>query len=282
MRLQAKSRFGLTVIEMLLTTVLIGVLALILYSLLDVGTTLGAKNTAMNTSHQQARMALLQMTKTLHAAVSAPRLVDLNGNPTLLAPAPGVSFQLWAGGPYKITADTSNARQNGVTVNVTDKPFTGGTQHLIIPGYQLETDINPKPPTTTGLVTLIPTPTPSPTPSPVPIPLVAITVPGASPAPAPSVNCFLTNRCYFVVKNGALEWHYPDPATGAMNFAVLATGISSATPFTLSGEDVTVNLSGEDSHYNNQQTRSGNGGFKSTRLLLSETIPVRSVLTTSP
>lgn len=280
MKLTPKSRFGLTLIEMLLTTVLIGVLGLVLYSLLSVGTTLGAKNTAMNTSHQQARMALLQMTKTLHAAVSAPQLVDLNGNPTLLAPAPGISFQLWAGGPYQITADTGDVWQNGVTVNVTDKPFTGATQRLIIPGYQLETDINSKPSNTTGTTTLTPTATPFPTPTP-----VRISVPGASPAPAPSINCFLTNRCYYIVNNGALEWHFPDPATGLTKIVVLATGISSATPFTLSGEDVTVTLAGEDSHYDNykkQQDGSWNGKFQSTGFVLREIIPVRSVLTTSP
>lgn len=277
MKPRSQSCSGLTLVEMMVTTLLIGFLGLIVFSLLNVGTILGAKNTATNTAHQQGRVALLQMTKTLHSAVSVPQLVDLNGNPTVVQPAPGISFQLWAGGPYEITADTTDAWRNGVTVNVTDRPFTGGIQRLIIPGYQVETDINSNPPNTTGTVTLTPTSIPLPAPTPVPI-----TVPGASPAPAPSINCFLTNRCYYVVKNGVLEWHYPDPATGLLKVVVLATGINAPFPFSLSNNAVSVNLSSEDSRYSNQKTRSGNGGFKSENILLSETIPIRSNLTTSP
>jgi hypothetical protein len=37
------------------------VLGLVIFSLLNIGTVLGAKNTAMNTAHQQARTAMLKM-----------------------------------------------------------------------------------------------------------------------------------------------------------------------------------------------------------------------------
>ena len=284
MKLQFGSRSGLTLVEMMITTTLIGVLGLIIFSILSTGTSLGAKNTAVNTAHQQARSALLKMTQTIHSAVSAPQLIDANGNPTAVQPAAGVSFQVWAGGPYKVTADTGDAWK-GVKVNVPDKPFTNGNQRLIIPGYQLEANIA-VPSASTGAVTLVPTATPSPAPIPVPI-----TVPAASPSPAPSTNCFITNRCSYVVvvpdpindpNHGNLEWHYTDPATGKLAVTKLTSQIG-AKPFQLSANgDVIVNLTAEDASQSNQDMRSAYGGFKSTKALLSETIPIRAKLTATP
>ena len=64
---------------------------------------LGAKNTAVNTAHQQARTAMLQMIQDLHSAVSLPALSDVNHvplvNPAPNTAAPGISFQLWSTGP---------------------------------------------------------------------------------------------------------------------------------------------------------------------------------------
>ena len=56
---------GYTLTEVLFTTALIGVVGLIIYALLLTGTILGAKNTAINTAHQQARMAMLEMVQDL-------------------------------------------------------------------------------------------------------------------------------------------------------------------------------------------------------------------------
>ena len=76
MKIHLPSRSGLTLIEMSVTAGLVGVLGLIIYSLLNMGTILGAKNTATNTAHQQARIAMLEIFQDLHAAVSLPQLVD--------------------------------------------------------------------------------------------------------------------------------------------------------------------------------------------------------------
>jgi hypothetical protein len=56
---------------------LIGVLGLAIYSMLNIGMILGAKNTAVNTAHQQARVAMLQMVQDIHSAVSLPALTDV-------------------------------------------------------------------------------------------------------------------------------------------------------------------------------------------------------------
>ena len=114
MKLGSHARSGLTIVELMVTTVLIGVLGLIIFSLLNTGTILGAKNTAVNTAHQEARIAMLKMTKNLHSAISPLVLYD-PATPNTPAPAdglaPGILFQLWGGGPFRIAADAT-AGQN--------------------------------------------------------------------------------------------------------------------------------------------------------------------------
>ena len=106
MRIHVQSRSGLTLIELSVTSALVGVLGLIIYSLLNIGAILGAKNTAVNTAHQQARVAMLQMIQDMHAAISLPYLIDVdtNGNVVLgangdeIGPRLGVIVPLQADG----------------------------------------------------------------------------------------------------------------------------------------------------------------------------------------
>ena len=91
MKIHSRSRSGLTLVELSVTTGLVGVLGLIIYSLLNMGTILGAKNTAVNTAHQQARVAMLQMTQDLHAAISLPYLFDVDSSGNVILDANGVS-----------------------------------------------------------------------------------------------------------------------------------------------------------------------------------------------
>jgi hypothetical protein len=162
-----------------------------------------------------------------------------------------------------------------VQVNVTDTPFTNGApplnQLLVIPGYEVEANIK-KPVGTTGPTTLIPLATPAPTPP-------AVQISGTGAPTNSNIACFVTSRCYYVVNNGALEWHYTDQTTGRPAVVTLMTGIN-AKPFDLASGEVSVTLSSEDANYSNQNTRAD--GFKSTKVLLSETIPVRTILTLNP
>src|SRR4029077_16643901 len=100
-----------TLFELTIALSLIGTIGLAIYSMLNVGLILGAKNTAVNTAHQQARVAMLELVQDLHSCVSLPALCDVNSvplvNPPPNTPAPGISFQLWAGGPYQIVADAA-------------------------------------------------------------------------------------------------------------------------------------------------------------------------------
>src|SRR5438552_2351682 len=112
------------------------------------GTNHGAKNTPINTAHQHAQMAMLQMVQDLHSAISLPQLIDANGSP-VAAPSPGaspgtaqgISFQLWSQGPYRVAGDRT-ASDNTVAIEapaVNPAPLPG--QRLIVPTHQIEDDI---------------------------------------------------------------------------------------------------------------------------------------------
>jgi hypothetical protein len=264
MKLSSRACSGLTLAELMVTTMLIGVLGLIIFSLLNTGTILGAKNAAVNTAHQQARIAMLQMTKNLHSAISPLVLYDPN-NPNAPAPADGLAagilFQLWGGGPFRIAAD-ANAGQNTVTINVTGALAPKVHQRLIIPTHNVDSDITAVNGAAPGPVTLtLQTPLP-------------VNITGTAGF---NISCFTTDVCAYIVNNGALEWH---SLTAPPLFVVLTTGITQAQPFqTPNTGDVgsprvvaAIGLSTADSQTSNR-------GFKSANILLNGTVPTKAKLT---
>src|ERR1700736_4939690 len=151
MKLSSTTR-GLTLIELIFTTVLISVLGLIIYSLLNNGMVLGAKNTAVNTAHQQARVAMLEMLQNLHSSVSLPALADASGTPypsPVPASAEGIAFQQWRSGPHKIISGGSGPNGDYTTsdktihIKVTGASSAAPTvgERLIIPTHQIEGDV---------------------------------------------------------------------------------------------------------------------------------------------
>ncbi len=147
MRIQRRISSGLSLVELSITMGVIGVVGLLIYTLLNIGTILGAKNTATNTAHQQARVAMIEMIQNLHSAVSLPALTGLVGNQ-----ASGISFQQWGavmsngvmtsnGGPHEIRND-ANAGQNQVRLVIAaGQPLPIAGQRLIVPTHQIEDDI---------------------------------------------------------------------------------------------------------------------------------------------
>lgn len=270
-----RSRAGLTLVEMMVTLVVMSALGLIIFSLLNTGTILGAKNTAVNTAHQQARMALLQMMKNLHSSVSALTFVDLNRTNQIIAaanpegPAAGVSFQLWAMGPFKVSADAAAAqKQVSVTVTGTTTPQIG--QRFILSSHRFESDITAVAGAAPGNITLT-----------LQDNVPAGGIQGTGGTTNFNYSCFITDRCNYVVNNGALEFR---SATAAPALVVLTTGISSPSPFKRppnSGAPgsprlvAAIDLSTSDSQYSNRN-------FKSANILLNGTIPIRSRLTILP
>src|SRR5919108_2610730 len=110
---------GYTLIELGIFSSVFSTVGIALCSLLNVSLVLGAKNLAINTAHEQARTAMIQMLEDLHSAISLPYLVDGNGNQLSGAgPAAGISFQELVSGPHKISADASTT-QNQVSLTLT-------------------------------------------------------------------------------------------------------------------------------------------------------------------
>jgi hypothetical protein len=267
MKLQAKTE-GRTVIELLFTLLLISVVGLTIYSLLSTGTILGAKNTAVNTAHQQARTAMLQMVQDLHSTISLPQLVDASGNVVSGGgPAAGISFQLWSIGPLQVAADAA-VGQPVVQVKIpagTQAPVAG--QRLIVPTHQIEDDITAVSNPAGGIYALTLAHN------------LTTVISGTQSPTSYNIVCYITDRCSYIVKNSQLQWNGP---TTRKAFAVMGSNITSATPFTTPNTPAgalyyrfvaAVDLSTCDLSYNNR-------GFKSANILLNGQVPMRARLTT--
>jgi prepilin-type N-terminal cleavage/methylation domain-containing protein len=271
---------GFTLVELMVTTVLIGVVGLVLYSILYTSTVLGAKNTAVNVAHQQARVAMVDMLQDLHSSVSLPALSDSTGT-AYPSPAPtaagGISFQVWSSGPHKIINNTS-VGDTQIRISLTAGPTPAPGQRLIIPAYQLECDIaslgNNSPNNLKVNLTNISGPALTP---PITYPTsslpVAINGTGSS---AGDVICFVTDRCSYTVSGSTLRWTWKGNTKAVGNYITNATPFS--TPTTPAGAlyyrfVAAIDLSTSDLQYSNR-------GYKSANILLNGQVPLKSRLTT--
>jgi hypothetical protein len=267
-----------TLVETIFTTVIVGVVGLVIYALLNIGTILASKNIAVNTAHQQARTAMLQMVADLHASVSLPQLVDVNGSPSptpdpsasptttpATTPAAGIAFQLWSSGPHKVITNVA-ITQNVLTINSpnTIDPSPTPGQRLVIPGHGIEEDIVAVTALSSKSYTLT----------------LAHNVRAAIDTSNGNIPCFITDRCSYIIKNQQLNWMGP---TTKKTFTVMGQNIISQTPFsvptTASGAlyhrfVAAIDLSTSDLQFSNR-------GFKSANILLNGQVPMRTRLTTA-
>jgi hypothetical protein len=273
---------GFKLVELMFTVVLIGVVGLVLYSILYTTTVLGAKNTAVNVAHQQARVAMVDMLQDLHSSVSLPALSDSSGAPYASpAPtvAPGISFQQWSSGPHKIKNNTQvGDTQIRISLTANAGPMPAPGQRLIIPAYQLECDIaslgNNSPNDLKVNLTNISGPALTP---PITYPTsslpVAINGTGSN---AGDVVCFITDRCSYAVSGSNLNWKWKGNNKAVANYVTNSTPFS--TPTTPAGAlyyrfVAAIDLSTSDTQYSNR-------GYKSANILLNGQVPFKSRLTT--
>ncbi len=249
---------------------LLGVFGIAIYSMLNVSMVLGAKNTAVNSAHQQARTAMLQMVRDIHFAVSLPALTDVNGlalvNPTPNTAAPGISFQMWSAGPYQITADSA-AGSAVIQIQVPgDSRVPVAGQRVIVQGHRVEENINSVTSLGGGAYRLkLDNP-------------ITNAIDGTGSPTFYNISCFITDRCSYVVTNGSLQWNGP---TTRKAFAVLGSDVVSPTPFTIPNTPAgalyyrfvaAINLCTSDSKYDQR-------GYKSANILLNGQVPMRARLT---
>src|SRR5437867_13320337 len=65
---------GYTVAELAVATAVMAILGIVVFNVLNSGMILYAKNTAVNSAHQEARDGVNRLTRDIHAAVSVPQL----------------------------------------------------------------------------------------------------------------------------------------------------------------------------------------------------------------
>lgn len=281
MKIRSQTRSGLTLVELSVTAGLVGVLGLIIYSLLNIGTILGAKNTATNTAHQQARVAMLKMIEDLHSAISLPALQGVVGNK-----ASGISFQQWGaapttgglapnGGPHRIRND-ANAGQKVIHIAVTSgqpAPIVG--QRLIVPTHQIEDRIAAVSGTTSDLSLTLDNNLP-------------VNIKGTGSA-AGDIVCYITDRCsYDVVEvldafgSSRIPAEYKLQWTSTQGPRDIVNDITNPTPFSIPTTPAgalyyrfvaAIDLSTSDPAYNKR-------GYKSANILLNGQVPFKSRLTT--
>lgn len=261
-------RRAAALIELMISTTIVLITGGIVFTILNTGMVLFAKNTAINMAHQQARIAVLQMEQDLHSAVSIPQLVDSNKNVvTGTAAAAGISFQLYAKGPLKVAA-TANAGQSQISVRVSGYTPTVG-QRLCIPTHQIEMDIvGVGAGSTDRILTLA---------SPLPVDVKTVLYdPATNKNVDVNVVCFITDRMFYVVQNGELRYYSPKQPGGKVMANDITTGTPFSIPVTPAGAQynrfvAAINLSTADD-------RSTNRGFKAANMFLNAMVPYRARL----
>lgn len=264
MKLVSRNR-AYTLIELAVSSAVFSTVGLTVCSLLNVTTILGAKNMAMNTAHQQARTAMVQMLGDLHSAISLPYLVDANGNKVSGAgPAAGIAFQQWSSGPHKINSDvTTSGNQITLTLTAGAGPTPVVGQRLLIPTHQIEDDITAVSGTSSNFTVTLAHNVP-----------VAIT--GTSTY---AIVAFVADRCSYTVTNGNLQWQGP---TTKKSSAVLGSDITNITPFSTPATPAgalyyrfvsAIDLSTADHNYSNR-------GFKAANIFLNGQVPMKARLAT--
>jgi prepilin-type N-terminal cleavage/methylation domain-containing protein len=276
MKIQRPTQSGMTMAELSITMVVVGVLGLVIYSLLNIGTVLGAKNTATNTAHQRARIAMLDMIQDLHGAVSLPALKGVVGNQ-----GSGISFQMWGaapssgvmtpnGGPHKIIAD-ADTDDDHIHIAVTSgqpKPRVG--QRVIIPTHQIELDIvNTSGPTSDFELEFaqdLPRP-----------------IKGTN-STVGDIVCYITDRCSYdiVLVNAGPPAEYKLQFTNTQGTRDIVSDITNPRPFSIPTTPAgalyyrfvaAIDLSTSDPKYSRR-------GYKSANILLNGQVPFRARLTT--
>lgn len=267
---------GLTLPEMLVTMSIMTFVGLMIFLILNSGMVLYAKNTAVNSAHQQARAGVDQMLANLHSSVSIPQLtdanlqpvseVDANGQPV---PAAGISFQTFNAGPFPVVLDAS---ANSTSIILYCPGYVPpANARLNIPSHNIELDIV----SSVGVASYRQFTLASPIGTAVDI--AGSGIEGQSGVTY-VITAFITTRLSYAVIGTELRYY---PTHDLATYKVLTRNIISQTPFTipiLPGGGLqnryvaAVNLSTVEPNFTQR-------GYAAVNMFISSLIPFRCRLT---
>jgi len=240
-------REGFSLIEVLVATGAMGVIATVMWALLNFGLNMFARNVRVNMAHQQARNGTMRVIRDLHQSISIPQLVDVNFQPvTTAGPAAGVTFQIVTSGPFEIDNDpTSPQLLQVATPRPNPSPPSIG-DHMVVLDYNIETDIVDV--TAAGVGT-----------NHWNIFLTNNDETRIQTKSGSFVVCYITRRVGYMVNGGELRF-YPNLIKTPSQYYVVAHNITSATPFSIPLNDtgtpenryVSVNITATDPSFSNR------------------------------
>jgi hypothetical protein len=214
-----------TLVELSVSTAVFSLAFGILFTGLQTIALLGAKNSAINLTHQQSRAVIHQAVFQIHESVSVPALATAAlGSVAGNGPAAGVTYQAMAGGPYRVWSSVANGATSIQIDTHPGDPAPQAGQRLIIPAFEIEQDI-------TAVASAGGSP-----------PLYNLTL--AGPVTGTSITCsagtpnyvaYLTQRSALAVVAGELRY-YPRSGTPA-TYSTIARGLTTPTPFSVPGGD---------------------------------------------
>ena len=274
---------GFTLPEVLVAMAIMTIVGMMIYLVLNSGMLLYARNTAVNTAHQQARAGVDQMLQNIHSSASIPQLVDSNLQPiaNILdgsgkpVKTPGISFQAFAAGPFPVVVN-ANATDTSVILYCPGYTPPAGAR-LNIPSHNIELDVVSTTASGANLrfnfAQAIGT-------------LVGIAGTGIEGGAGTTyvITAFITTRKSYAVVGSELRYY---PTNNLNNYQVITRNITSATPFSIpttpnpnpSLPPVPQNLCVAAVDLTSTDSTISNRSFGAVNMLISSKLPFRCKLT---
>ena len=276
---QDRSPAGFTLPEILVTMGIMSIVGLMIFLVLNSGMVLYAKNTAVNSAHQQARAGVDQMLTNIHSSVSIPQLVDANLQPVASLdgsgqpiPAAGISFQTFNAGPFPIVA---NAAANATSIVLNCPGYVpSANSRLNIPSHNIEYDIASTAVVGANRQFNLTTPAGG---IGTAVGIVGSGIEGQAGVTY-IITAFITARRSYAVVGSELRYF---PTNDVTNYKVITRNIVSATPFTIpvlpgGVQDnrfvAAANLSAVEPSFTNR-------GYAAVNMFIDSMIPFRCRLT---
>ena len=137
-----KKKAGYTLLELIIVVAIVAITATILVTLLYTTNNLSAQNTAINTSHFEAKKSLDKLFSEISSSVSVPMLTDTSLNIVASGSAAGIEYQTVIGGPFlgsaTATGTISTISVNTGTNTLTNTTMLSGTLFALRAGMRIQ------------------------------------------------------------------------------------------------------------------------------------------------